>query len=117
VGGSYFNPAAEVLTQGRRLGPTVPDDLSVMNLRADGAATYLVSSLFHALNSDLVGNELLFAAYLRGSVLIAPFVWDEERLIDFEQQVRDHVLQRRGFYGVHRDIAEAGLLCEFAPAR
>lgn len=87
-----------------------------MNLNADGPATYVTSSLFQTLSSALADGELLFAVYLRGDVLVAPFIWDAERLIDFEQQVPDRVLSRRGFFGVRRDLAEAGLQREAALA-
>lgn len=113
VGGSYFNPVAILKASGRAVSGLPTPETSIMNLAERGQATYVISRLYQELRAAIIGDELLFALYRRGDILLAPFIWDEERLIDFEKQAQAGVLDLLGFYAVPRAVAESGLLQDF----
>jgi hypothetical protein len=113
VGGSYYNPPKEVMVHCRQIVVPEAATASAMNLGDKDDPTFVVSSLYGVLISNLMEGELLFAVYSRGEVLMAPYIVDEERCADFESQVCRGTLERRGFFAVPRSKAEEGLLRDF----
>jgi hypothetical protein len=111
VGGSYFNPAGSVESVARRVH--APETIGTLNLSPVGDPTYVITTLYRRLMASLAEDELLFAVYSRGRVIMAPYLWDEERMLEFECQVQEGGLRRHGFYGVDLPAAKAGLLKDF----
>jgi hypothetical protein len=114
-GGGYFNPPDDLLQSSRRLtlDPSLLD-VEGMNLETETCPTYLVSRLHTQLTSQLAPNESLFAVYERRTFIMAPYIHSPQRLLDFERQVANNSLLRVGFYAVSNDLADEGLLRDFA---
>lgn len=118
VGGGYYNPVNECLTVGRPLCDAAVEQLtsSVHGLNVttgEAAPTHYASSMFARLTSLLTPNELLFGVYARPDFSFAVYLFDEERLLQFEVQVADWKLERRSFLALNRDTATEGLEREF----
>lgn len=109
VGGSYFNPPELLLNKGRRIDGAEFGEEFVANFAGHGAPTYLITQRYHVATASLNAGELLFAAYSRDGRLIAPLIYDEERLVDFEWQVQDGTFTALGLFAVPYDVGEIGL--------
>jgi hypothetical protein len=114
VGGGYFNPVSaldklgEVITVASSLS-----DVQGINLLNEGEPTYIVARLFRELSGRLRDDQYLFAVYDRGSFRLAPYLYDEERLLNFEEQVADGALRRIAFMAVEHAVADEGLKRDF----
>lgn len=119
VGGGYFNPVEDFDRVARTL---VTDDATagnglpmVLNMGSDGAPTYYIATQYDRMTGMLREGELLFGAYFRGDYWFAVYLPDEERLLEFEEQVLSGLLVRRGFFAVAANEATRGLATEFSP--
>jgi hypothetical protein len=108
-GGSYFNPVAELVSDGRPL--TIPNILirQRMNCSPSGEATKAASSCFSELRSQLRTEETMFGVYRRGKYQLAPLLADAIDLVTYEYQVKLGDLTRVGYYAVLEETAERGL--------
>jgi hypothetical protein len=115
VGGGYFNPAATVTNECRqiRVSSDMQSSLTRMNLNNWSVPTYYITELYRALTSRVLDDEFLFAVYLRGKILLAPYIFNEERCADFEIQVHDDALTVLGYYAVPCELADEGLKRDF----
>jgi hypothetical protein len=111
IGGGYFNPVGDLAEVSRQLwiDHSSVSDVGQMNLEEAAAPTYVVTHLYLQLTAQLAPQELLFAVYERPSYMMAPYIYDPQRLSDFERQVADRILVRRCFYAVPHDLADQGL--------
>lgn len=115
VGGGYFNPAATIVDECRKI--ELPADLLAasarMNLGDVAESTFYIAELYAALTPRVANGELLFAVYARNSYMLAPYLFDEERCSDFEVQVHDELLAVIGYYSVPYGMAKEGMLRDF----
>jgi len=118
VGGGYYNPVCELEERARKICGT---DLATLDVEERMAFepylddTYFISTLLDALTRRVREGEILFGVYEGDQHRMAPYLYDHERLIEFERQVFQRVLRRRGFYAVEHELANRGLLREFRP--
>ncbi|MBF9127621.1 hypothetical protein I0C86_01205 [Plantactinospora sp. S1510] len=115
-GGGYFNSARDLESVGEPIDiGDLGTDLDGLNLSNEGEPTYRISKLFRELNRSLEPSKLLFGLYERGIYRLAPYIYDEERLFNFEEQVARGTLSRVAYFAVYRDIADEGLKRDFIP--
>ncbi len=116
VGGGYYNPVCELEERGRKICGHSLEDIGVtqqMHLEPYLDDTFFIATLLDELTRRLKENELLFGAYENEKFRTAVYIHSHERLIEFERQVLESVLKRRGYYGVDHDQANRGLMRDF----
>lgn len=116
IGGGYFNPVAQLEELGRKICGTDVSEIGIyerMNLDEYLDDTYFVDELMHALQERVVHSEWIFGVYQKPTYRIGVLITDAERLIDFERQVIEGLLERRGYYAVQSDAADKGLKRDF----
>ena len=114
VGDSYYNPVSEL----KSTAEVIPIDESVANVRGlnltgNSEPTYKISMLFRELSRSLGPSQVLFGLYDRGKYKMAPYIYDEERLFNFEEQVADGSISRIAYLAVDADHADEGLQRDF----
>lgn len=118
VGGGYYNPVCELEERGRKICGSSLEDIEVkeqMHLEPYLDDTFFIATLLDALTQRLEENELLFGLYESDKFRMAAYIHSPERLIEFERQVLQSLLKRRGYYGVDHDQANKGLMRDFQP--
>jgi len=83
------------------------------NLTSASPPTFAFTSLMHSLHVQVKADELLFGAYQTRHYRLAPYLFDVERLSDFEARVQTGSLARVGFFAVKRVDGERGLATPF----
>ena len=118
VGGDYYNPVDEFLSVAR---PLRSEQLRSARISAAMTTspldkpTFSIATLLVELKSLLRPDEVLFALYERPSWKFAVMIPTEERLLDFETQVNDRALTRRGFFAIQKKHANKGFARDFKP--
>ncbi len=117
VGGGYYNPPEECVEIGR---PLAFDDLTQrltghpdIVVTTEEPQTFHTVALWRTARSHLSEGEVLMGVYRNETHLFAVFIFDEERLLQFEIQVADWIVQRIGFYALQRTQADLGLMREY----
>lgn len=108
VGGGYFNPVDDLIAAGRLIAQPTGLDADV-NLEIEQKSTYYFAQLYSYLTGELESGELLFALYTRRHMRLAPYIFDVERLSDFEWQASRGLLRTDGYYAVPYDLGDAAL--------
>lgn len=120
IGGGYYNPLEEFLDLARSLNSEALKKLSPlkspMSVFAE-ESTFFVFHLYDELLSLTASQEMIFGVYDRGSYQFAVAIPNHERLMDFEVQVNQGTLVRRGFFALGRKEANVGLMRAFRPAQ
>lgn len=113
-GGGYYNPTADLSTVGRKITIDVGlYDLADMNVSENHQPTFVINKMFRALTKLVPDDQLLFGIYSHDSYRIAPYLYDEERLAEFEHQVATGSLSRCAYISIPRDVANEGLRRDF----
>ena len=118
IGGDYYNPVEEFFEIARPLESSKLMDLledQNLSLKENSLPSYIVASIFKELNALKNTGEYVFAAYDRGKYKIAAFIYNEERLMDFEAQAIGGNVKRVGYFAVKEKDANKGLSQDFEP--
>ncbi len=114
VGGDYYNPVSELKSTAQVIAVAESvANVRGLNLTGDGEPTHKISLLFRELNRSLGHSQVLFGLYDRGKYEMAPYISDEERLFNFEEQVADGMIGRIAYLAVDADDADEGLMRDF----
>lgn len=84
-----------------------------MNFESYLDDTYFVDQLISALQERVLHGECLFGVYQKSDYRVGVMLPDMERMIDFERQVIEGALKRRGYYAIDTQIADNGLKRDF----
>lgn len=115
AGGGYYNPVDEFFNVARPITSERLEELcksTDMSLEMGNNATFFIATIHAELQSLLMSGEILFAIYEKVRYKIAVYISCEERLMDFEMQVRRGTLLRYGFFGLGEQQANEGLARE-----
>lgn len=115
-GGSYYNPVCDLEEHGRKICNASLEPLGIkeeMNLEPYLDDTYFISTLLSELSKRIKENEIIFGIFENDRFRMAPFIYSPERLIDFERQVIERLLRRRGYYAINEERANRALRNEF----